>query len=182
MPGGERDRSWRLTGRAALNGDELTGSVVLTRSAGAVGRAASRPASAAAETRPASAPATRPTEPDLRLHVVLCERTVMVPGANKLVLHRCVARALLSPAGGHAISSTDRRRTFPIRVRADEIMKAIEKQLAALEEEQGMPFAARPTYVDLGACSVVVILQDAGSGQVLTAGTFDVKPEAQRPS
>lgn len=173
LPAGQRDRPWTLTGHAATDGGVIRGTVTLARrGASAAVQVASRPVSAAA-----SAPATQPASEDWRLHLVLCERTVMVPGANKLVLHRCVARALLSPPEGHVIASDARRQSVQFDTPITDVAAAVEKRLAAIEQEEGVRFAARPSYVDAAGCTVVAILQDARSGRVAAACSIDVKPE-----
>jgi hypothetical protein len=139
--------AWRLRGHASLAGNEISGAVELSGPAGAEG---------------------------LRLHVLLCDKTVMVPGANKLLLHRMVARASLSPAGGFAVSSSAGERRFDIHANTAKIGEGLEQAIAALEKEREVKFLMRPTYVDGGACTIVAILQENGSKQVMTACAFDI--------
>jgi hypothetical protein len=110
-----------------------------------------------------------------RLHLVLCERAVMVPGGNGLVLHRYVARAGLSPAGGFEISRANAVRPVEFSASLDEVSRSIAAGIEKMETDGKIQFATRPTYIDPRFVSVVAILQDSSDHKVLAARVF--RPE-----
>ncbi len=138
---------WRLDGRVAARGVEIAGEVT------------------------ADGPTTKE---DVRLHVFLCERLVLAPGANGLILHRQVARAMLSPEGGVPLAGEAGPRTFRVGANVNRISAALERELVALEKAREIRFFMRPTYVDVRACDVVAIVQETQSRRVLAARAFDV--------
>ncbi len=110
----------------------------------------------------------------LRLVVLLCEKAVMGPGANSLMLHYNVVRAMLSPDSGFAIPSASGERVFEIRTSLSDIMDSLSSTIAEMEKEEKVVFTVKPVYVDAEMCSVVVFLQDSKSKQVFVSRDFEV--------
>lgn len=118
--------------------------------------------------------------PDLRLLAVLCEHRVMLPGASGVVLHRHVARHALAPPDGFSVPAAPGPRTFAARLAPAQLAQTLADRLARLEQEHGVTFHMRPTYVDPDECLVALILQDSRTRAVLAAATLPVPaaPEA----
>ena len=139
---------WQIAGQAAAKGNEIVGEIRVTGPAGGG---------------------------DLRVHAILCERIVMVPGANGLVLHRYVARKALSPTDGFALAaSAGGSRTFVVAADTARIGADLEQAISATEKERKIRFLMRPTFVDGGATTVVAFVQDPQSRAVLAACEVDV--------
>ncbi len=117
---------------------------------------------------------------DYRLHLILCESPLMVPGANQLVIRRNVARRALSPPEGLLVklSAGKSKLEFPVDVDLVEVGKRITKEIATMEEEGEITFVMRPDYIDAGAVSIVAFLQDAKTKAVVSA----TRLEAQEPA
>lgn len=111
---------------------------------------------------------------DVRLHVLLCERLVLAPGANGMILHRHVARAMLSPAAGLRIDAAAGLRRFSLSANTAKVTAALEQSLAALEKDRGVSFLIRPTYLDGAACDLVAFVQDYASRRILAASVLAV--------
>jgi hypothetical protein len=117
----------------------------------------------------------------LRLHVIACEKTVMVPGGNGLVLHRWVARTGVSPPQGFAIAPTADGRRFPINLDAGKVSSDLEATVAGIEREGKIRFMMRPTYVDPASVAIVAFVQDSKTRDVLAARRFEpAASEAKR--
>jgi hypothetical protein len=145
---------WQVAGRATVSGGAITGMIELTGpQAGA----------------------------DLRLHVLLCERLVMAPSANGVLMHYQVARAAATPAEGLAVPETGGTRRFPVKIRLAELAEALETALKRDEEAKNVKYQVRPTFVDPSACNVVAFLQDRSSRKVYAAVTVDVSAAPQEP-
>ncbi len=114
------------------------------------------------------------SEGEPRLHVILCEKNVMAPGASKILVHKWVARAALTPPEGVPVRRGGSAHLFPIDVSVPEITAELERTLKRLEEELNIKFLLRPTYVDPASCRVVGIVQDAQTRKVLGARAFNV--------
>ncbi|UCG16966.1 MAG: hypothetical protein JSV19_02815 [Phycisphaerales bacterium] len=112
---------------------------------------------------------------DLRFFVLLCEKAVMAAGANGAILHRQVARRAISPAGGFAVPMSPGRRTFAIAVDPKKVGAELESTIKRMEDEKGIEFLMRPTYVDGAQCAVVAFLQDVRAKTVMAAGMMDVE-------
>ncbi|MBP7934155.1 MAG: hypothetical protein KA354_05845 [Phycisphaerae bacterium] len=111
----------------------------------------------------------------LRLHVILCERLVMLPAANGVVLHRSVARALLSPEGGFELPAGSGGRSYEVMLTVAAVSEELDKRISAVEAEKEVRFLMRPFFVDPGACVVVAFLQDSRTREVLVARSLAVK-------
>lgn len=149
---GHDDGGWRFDGRATLSDGRIHGEIGLTGPSGG---------------------------DTLRLHVVLCEKLVMAPGANGLFLHRQVARAALSPDDGFAIPSGPSRRLFAVHADLAKVAAGSEETILSMEKKHGIEFKVHPTYVDGRACTLVAFLQDYHTKQVLAARQFDVEDEGE---
>lgn len=113
---------------------------------------------------------------ELRLHLVLCESPVVVPGANGTMLHHNVARASLSGSAGLAIPDGAEQRSFPFRITIGEVGEQLKQTLARLEGDRQIEFVIRPTFVDAAACSVVAFIEHAETGRVLAARRLVIGP------
>jgi hypothetical protein len=109
----------------------------------------------------------------LRLHVIACEKMVMVPGGNGLVLHRWVARAGIFPSQGLAIPATPDGRRFPIMLDAGKVSSDLERTVADIEREGKLRFTMKPTYVDPGSVVIVAFVQDSKTRNILAARRFE---------
>ena len=142
------DSAWQVTGRVAFAGGKFTGKIeVQGPDAGG----------------------------SLRLHAILCERLVMLPAANGIVLHRSVARASLSPEGGFELTAQAGVRRLEIAAALATVSEELEKGISTLETEKELRFLMRPSFVDPAACVVVTIVQDANTREVLAARSFAVE-------
>jgi len=110
----------------------------------------------------------------LRLHAVLCEKLVMLPAANGVVLHRSVARALLSPEGGFELPAAAGVRSYEVVTTVAAVSEGLEKRISALEAEREIRFLMRPSFVDPAACVVVAFVQDSRTREVLVARSLAV--------
>ncbi|HOA74054.1 MAG TPA: hypothetical protein PL151_04810 [Phycisphaerae bacterium] len=138
---------WTISGRATLHGDELKGTLVV------------------------EGPADRSS---VRVHAVLCEKIVMLPGSNGLMLHKHVARALLSPEQGFALAP-DTPARVDLAASFEAIAKDIEQDLADAEKSFDIRFNLRPTYVDRSALVVAAFVQDSNTRRVLAACALPVE-------
>jgi hypothetical protein len=133
---------WRLRGHILRSGTELVGQVEIEG-----------PESSGAE----------------RLFAVVCERVVMLPGADTLLLRRHVVRGALCDPNGWAVPRAADRQPFHLRVTREWLADTLEETVTRLERDRDVTFHMRPTYVDLDACFVVAFLQDVESRQILAA-------------
>jgi len=105
----------------------------------------------------------------LRLHVVLAERAVLYPGESKIVVHRMVARAALTPTdSGAKIELQDGQLRFPFAVMLSELEQEnkdwLDAQIAAGKQSVKMSLDFDPKEL-----LVVAWLQDPFSGKVAQA-------------
>jgi len=113
---------------------------------------------------------------DLRVFIILCEKTVMAPGTNGVVLHRNVARHGFSPADGYEVARTAGRRTYEFKLAVADLAADLQRRLERAQKEGGFAFKVHPTYVDPRACLIAAFVQDATNQEVLAAGALDVRP------
>jgi hypothetical protein len=116
-------------------------------------------------------------EGPLRLHVVLCERLVMAPGANGVVMHRNVVRAGVSPKEGYVFGGSGKRKPFPFRLDLEVLSSQVEAQIRKMEQAGKIRFSTRPTYIDPQALAIVAWVQDHKTKRVFTARRFDLAEE-----
>jgi hypothetical protein len=154
-PATSHSAPWRVVGEALLEGGVISGKVT------ALGPSGQSP---------------------LRLFLVLCEDTIMVPGGNSLLLHRHVARARVSPEGGYRVSPEPGPHEIAFTVPLSEVTRQLEKRVAHMEQDGEFEFRMKPTYVDGRTCFVACILQDVESKQVLAATRIAVKPAEDETS
>ncbi len=145
---------WTIRGQAVLSGETIAATVTL---------------------------AGPPAAESLRLHVVLCEKAVMVPGANAIVLHRNVARARLSPEEGFMLPAADGERSFDVQASVGEIVRSLEHGLAELEEQRKVSFLMKPTLVDGRAAVLAAFLQDRNTRRVETGCAIEVAADRKPP-
>ena len=154
LAGSPAESAWQLTGHAAVSGDAITGGIDLVGPQGG---------------------------PDLRLHVVLCERVVMAPSANGVLMHYQVARTAVTPAEGLAVRPTSGTRHVPVEVRLPALSESLEATLKRDEEAKGVEYRVRPTYVDAAACNLVAFLQHDTTRKVFAAVTINVSSAVPEP-
>ncbi len=154
LPATPAGSDWRIAGDATATGDAITGTIELT------GPAAGS---------------------DLRLHVMLCERLVMAPAANGLLMHYQVVRTAVSPTEGLAIPAAGGTRRFPVDVRLATLTEALEAALKRNEEARSVKYEVRSTFVDPSACSLVAFLQESPTRRILAAVTVNVSAAPQEP-
>jgi hypothetical protein len=154
LPGSPAESAWQLTGHAAVSGDAITGGIDLVGPQGSS---------------------------DLRLHVVLCERVVMAPSANGVLMHYQVARAAVTPAEGLAVRPSGGTRHVPVEVRLPALSESLEATLKRDEEAKGVEYRVRPTYIDAAACNLVAFLQHHTTREVLAAVTVNVSSAVPEP-
>lgn len=154
---GDEGGAWSLDGAAVATGPQIRATV----------RVAGPPA-----TR--SATASAPAESDVRLHAVLCERIVMLPAGNGVVLRRYVVRGALTPNDGVALAKGTTERTLDLSADTHDVTTALDKGITALEERLDVHFRMRPTYIDPAGCMIVVFVQDAATKRVLASRVLDV--------
>jgi len=112
---------------------------------------------------------------DVRLHVILCERSVLSFYLNYVMFHRYVARQGLSPADGFTVASAqERKRSF--KVDTTELASQLSKALDQAENVKDRPPLPKTAYVDPKACVFVAFLQDAKTHKVLAAKMIPVLP------
>lgn len=115
-----------------------------------------------------------PADPDLRLQVVLVERGVLYPGKGKVVVHRMVARAVLTDTlEGLRFKPKDGRMVFKFEKRLDSIRKANESYLEAYERETKESTTRLSTRIDPRQVSVVAFLRDSFNLEILQAVHVD---------
>lgn len=114
-----------------------------------------------------------------RLHVLLTENVLIVPGANGVVLRRHVARALLTPPEGVAVAAAGGAEPFTIDVAIEDIERRLAGEIDDLETELNVEFLMRPTFVDPSAVSIVAFVQDMQTRRILAARSLDTG--ADRP-
>lgn len=113
----------------------------------------------------------------LRLHVMLCERSVMALEGNGVFFHHFVARHALTPPEGLELK---RALAAPVAfaVDAEAMREALTRMLASATRGQGL---SRPTYVDANKLMLVALVQDRDSREVLTAESFSLPQEDEVP-
>lgn len=112
---------------------------------------------------------------DVRLVVALCEKLVLAPGKNGIVLHRNVVRHGFSPPDGYSVSAAAGRRVFDFSLVVKQFMDDLAQRLTQFQETGGESVTVRPTYVDPAACQVAAFALDADSGAILAAKMIDVQ-------
>lgn len=119
-----------------------------------------------------------PAVPGVKLRLFLCERTVLFPGANRIVLHRWVTREELT-GRGHALPVTTEPRTFAKTVGFAAVGQALDEGLDELEAATGKEFPLRPTRIEERQVALVGWLEDRSG--VLQAARWEAFPrEAER--
>ncbi|MCC6755784.1 MAG: hypothetical protein IT199_05360 [Solirubrobacterales bacterium] len=151
---GQKPSGWKIDGKARLAGGKIAATLQVRAGA--------------------------PVSPGgLRLVAILCEKVVMVPGANQILLHRQVARGLLTPEDGLPVSAGPDPQSFSVEAGMAEVANSLEKTLAGVEKDLQIRLLVRPVFVDAGACSVVAILEEPKTRRVLAAKSFAIVPESQ---
>jgi hypothetical protein len=112
---------------------------------------------------------------ELRVFALLCERVVMAPTRNGVVLHRNVARHGFAPADGFALSSAAGRRSFELTLAFPELSDVLTKRLERAQQEGSFAFSVHPTYVDPAACLIAAFVQDATTHEVLGVCAIPVR-------
>jgi hypothetical protein len=109
---------------------------------------------------------------DLRLHVLLCERLVMLIGPNQRPLHHHVARLALTPENGLPVRK-DETVTLPFTL--EQAQREIAAQCRAVEPNAPM----HPTYVDPSRLMAVAYVVESNH-QVVAAAQTDLSPASTK--
>jgi hypothetical protein len=130
----------------------------------------------AAEKLTATARVAGPEAENYRLRLYLVERTVLFPGASKIVLHRYVTRFEMA-RGGAAIERAAGERVIERVVSLSEVRDRLDEHLDAIEDRVGSEFPMRPTELEPRQLAVVAFVEDA-RGRVAQAAMVAVeRPE-----
>lgn len=111
----------------------------------------------------------------LRLHAILCERSVMAVEDSMVFFHHVVAREALTPPDGLDLKNA-LETPFSFAVDAEQMRQALEKRLNAAGRPGGR---SKPTYVDPNKLLVVVFVQQHETRRILAAKTFSLPQEEE---
>ena len=122
-----------------------------------------------------------PGDPGLMLNVLLVERGVLYPGDSKVVVHKNVARAALTPLlGGVEFETSGGSMAYDFSGDLARIQADNEEFLDELEADGLGTVAKFSTEIDPRQTSVVAFLRDQTTGEVLQAAQVDVEvPEEE---
>ncbi len=140
------ESGWSLDVRMAQDGMKVSGSIVTT------GKEATG---------------------NLRLHAILCERSVMAIEDSMVFFHHFVARKGLTPPDGLEIE-TALERPFDFSVDAGKMREDLARML---DSGAGSKGRSKPTYVDANKLMVVVFVQEQDTRRILAAETFSLPQE-----
>ncbi len=108
------------------------------------------------------------------VQVLLVEKSVLFPGRNKIVIHRMVVRSeLTGTSAGIPYLPKDGKMVVKFSVKLADIQSDLEDHLDQVESQQGSQFTMWPTTIDPKQVSIVVILRDLESEQVLQSDQSD---------
>jgi len=115
---------------------------------------------------------------NLRLNILLVERVVIsgqfAQETFPLFLHRNVVRYAISPPKGFLVAQTDKDRTYKISIDPAEVSAKLAARLTEREKTMRAPYLMHPTYVDPRTMSIIAVLQDSETHEVLAAKRFDL--------
>lgn len=113
-------------------------------------------------------------KPDgLKLHVILCERSVMAINGNSVYFHHCVARDILTPRDGLDVKDA-LKETIAFTIDPEALQKKLRKEQPP---SIGGGTQSAP-YVDANMLVAVAIIQRSADGHVLAAKAFSL-PEKE---
>lgn len=115
-----------------------------------------------------------PAVEGVRLVLYLCERTMLFPGGNRIVLHRWVTRYDLT-RGGVEIAARDGKRTIERRAMLEAVMDEVDEYLDAIEDKSNQAFPMRATEVAPKQVAVVGMLVDS-NGAILQGARWQATP------
>lgn len=107
------------------------------------------------------------------LHVILCERAVLCPGDNGRLIHRHVARAILTPEQGMALDVSQNNR-FQVEIGLWAAGRRLEQRVEEFGQRLGFRPAIRPTWIDPEQCEVIAFVQDVDSKAIHWAASVPV--------
>lgn len=108
------------------------------------------------------------------LHVILVEKAVLYPGKSKVVIHRRVARAALTPTvAGLPFPRDDDRLELDFEHRLEDIERRNLEYLKSLEAAGEGSVRAYATRMDPRQLQIVAFLRDRESREVLQARQFE---------
>ena len=111
-----------------------------------------------------------PADSSLYVQVVLVERGVMFPGRSEIVIHRNVARALLTDSSmGERFEPGDESMRLPFATKLDDVRLDNEEYLDFLVETGSSACPMISMSIDPAQVGVVAFLHDPYSGEVLQA-------------
>lgn len=114
-----------------------------------------------------------------RLFLVACESIVMAPAGNGVLLHRNVARGLLSPESGIELNGSALGDGVRFAKSFKDLRTEAEASLAVVETDLSVKFLLRPLYIDPAATFVVAIVQDMPTHRVLGVAKLTRPPGSQ---
>ena len=113
----------------------------------------------------------------LRLHAILCERSVMAIESSGVFFHHFVARDALTPPDGLDLGSTLKK---PVEFAVD-AAKMREDLTRMLDGDERPGGRSKPTYVDANQLMVVAFVQHQDDHRVLAAESFSLPQEDEVP-
>ncbi len=113
----------------------------------------------------------------LRLHAIVCERSVMALEANGVFFHHFVARKALTPPDGLDLKST-LEQPFEFAIDAEKMREDLIRMLDSGKLGSGR---SKPTFVDANKLMVVAFVQNAENHRVLAAKSFSLPQEDEVP-
>ena len=121
-----------------------------------------------------------PASPGLYVQIVLAERGVLYPGKAQVVVNRMVARAQLTgKLDGVRYLPEDGKMTVPFNASLADITAANEKWLTEYEQGGGKPCSRLSTRIDPRQVTLVAIVRDLFSREVLQA--TQINPKGAEP-
>ncbi len=113
----------------------------------------------------------------LRLHVILCERSVMAVESNGVFFHHFVVRESLTPPDGLDLKNA-LDQPIKFAVDAKKMSEGLTKTLDSEDRRSGL---SKPTYVDANKLMVVAFVQHGDDRRVLAAKSFPLPQEDEVP-
>jgi len=142
------ESAWSLNGQATAANGLLTGTITLNG----------------------------PAMPDTyRLSIFLCEKILLVPGGNTILLHRHAVRSDLCGSEGVPWTQTaDAVRQAEFKKSLSDLQQDIKTQIDAQEQAMGGRFLMKPVYIDPSMLIVAAFIQDQTTHAIVAAAAFDV--------
>ncbi len=115
---------------------------------------------------------------DVRLELILVERSVLYPGLGGAVIHRMLARGhLTSQVGGEILATGSPGRAVAFDVALDDIVARNRAFLEDYEKGGGSSATRLSLEMDPNELGIVAILRSAGGRRVLQSAWFELTPK-----